>query len=110
MKVALTDRGIARLAKLASAGRRLEVLNTKMPGLALRVTPSGKRTWTVVWHQSRQTRRYAFGEYPTLPLVRACEKARQILAGVADGNDPGAARIEQRCAPTVAALAADYIE
>src|SRR5262245_33082773 len=104
MKVALTDRGIGKLVKLASAGRRLEVLDTKMPGLALRVTPNGKRTWTVLWHQGRQTRRYAFGEYPTLPLVTAREKARQILAGLADGHDPVAARIEERCAPTVAAL------
>ncbi len=37
MKVALTDRAIAKL--VAPATGRLEVLDTKMPGLALRVGP-----------------------------------------------------------------------
>jgi hypothetical protein len=61
MKVALTDRAIKKL--VASPGGRLEVLDTKMPGLALRVTPSGHKPWTVVWHQGRQTRRYAARHY-----------------------------------------------
>ncbi len=61
-RLAMTDRGIAKL--VAPARGRLEVLDTKMPGLALRVAPSGKKTWTVVWHQRRQTRRYAFATYP----------------------------------------------
>jgi integrase len=108
MKVALTDRAVAKL--VAPAGGRLEALDAKMPGLAIRVAPSGKKTWTVVWHRGRQTRRYAFATYPAVPLVTARERARQILADIAQGNDPVATRVEQRCAPTVAALAADYIE
>ena len=108
MKLALTDRAIKKL--VAPPGGRLEVLDAKMPGLALRVTPSGHKAWTVVWHQGRQTRRYAFGAYPAVTLVTAREKARQVLASVAQGDDPVTARIEQRCAPTVAVLAADYVE
>ena len=50
----------------------------RLPGLALRVTDSGKKTWTVVWHQGRQTRRYAFGAYPAITLVSAREKAQQV--------------------------------
>ena len=57
MKDALTDRGIAKL--VAPTKGRVEVLDRKMPGLAIRVAPSGKKTWTVVWHRGRQTRRYA---------------------------------------------------
>ena len=108
MKLALTDRSIAKL--VAPEGGRLEVLDTKMPGLALRVASGGKRTWTVVWHQGRQTRRFAFGAYPTVTLASAREEARQLLAGIARGEDPATARTERRSAPTVTALAEDYIE
>jgi len=41
MKLALTDRAIKKL--VAPPGGRLEVLDAKMPGLALRVTPSGHK-------------------------------------------------------------------
>jgi integrase len=107
MKTVLTDRGIRKLVA-PEQGRR-EVLDAKQPGLALRVTRNGKRTWTVVWHQGRQTRRHAFGEYPTVTLASAREEARQLLARIGRGEDPGAARIAKRVAPTVAALAADFI-
>jgi hypothetical protein len=108
MKAVLTDRSIRKL--VASKGERREVLDVKQPGLALRVTDSGKKTWTVVWHQGRQTRRHAFGEYPTVTLASAREEARQLLARIGRGEDPTTARIAKRVAPTVAALAADFIE
>ena len=108
MKTILTDRAVTKLVA-PERGRR-EVLDAKMPGLALRITPSGHKSWTVVWHQGRRARRYAIGTYPALTLATAREQARQVLAGLARGEDPIAARTEARFAPTVAALAAEYIE
>ena len=103
MKATLTNRSVAQLVP-PTAGR-LEVLDAKMPGLALRITPSGHKSWTVVWHQGRQARRHAIGVYPALTLATAREKARQVLAGLARGEDPIAARTEARFAPTVGTLA-----
>jgi hypothetical protein len=57
MKALLTDLSIAKL--VAPSRGRLEVQDQKMPGLAIRVALSGKKTWTVVWHHGRQTRRHA---------------------------------------------------
>lgn len=108
MKDTLTDRGIAKL--VAPERGRLEVLDTKMPGLALRVAPSGRKTWTVVWHRGRQTRRFAFATYPAVTLATARDRARQILADLARGVDPVAKRAQTRLAPTVAGLAAEYVE
>jgi hypothetical protein len=48
MKTTLTDRAVARLVPPKQG--RLEVLDAKMPGLALRVTPRGHKSWTVTWH------------------------------------------------------------
>src|SRR5207247_5017387 len=69
MKATLTNRSVAQLVP-PTAGR-LEVLDAKMPGLALRITPSGHKSWTVVWHQGRQARRHAIGVYPALTLATA---------------------------------------
>ncbi len=107
-KINLTDRAVARL--VAPERGRLEVPDAKMPGLVVRVAPSGKKTWTVVWHQGRQTRRYAIAAYPAVSLATARNMARQILAGLARGEDPVAKRETALIAPTVAVLAADYIE
>jgi len=104
MKTTLTDRAVARLVPPKQG--RLEVLDAKMPGLALRVTPRGHKSWTVTWHQGRRARRHAIGAYPALTLATARDKARQVPAGLARGEDPIAARFEARFAPTVAALAA----
>jgi Arm domain-containing DNA-binding protein/integrase-like protein len=108
MKVALTDRAIAQL--VAPERGRLEASDVKMPGMALRVAAGGKKTWTVVWHQGRQARRYAFGVYPVMGLAAAREEAQPILAGLVRGEDPVAERVEQRTAPSVTVLAGEYIE
>jgi integrase len=108
MKIALTDRTVSQVVPPQQG--RLEVFDTKMPGLALRVAPSGHKSWTVVWHRGRQTRRYAFGSYPAVTLASAREQARQVLAGIARGEDPAAERASTRFVPTIAALAKDYIE
>lgn len=107
MKVALTDRGVQQL--LPPAQGRLEVRDTKIPGLALRITPNGVKTWTVLWHAGRQTRRHAIGPYPAVTLASARDWARQVLADAARGVDPGAERTAARLAPTVAAFAEEYM-
>jgi Arm DNA-binding domain len=70
-KINLTDRAVAKL--VAPERGRLEVPDAKMPGLVIRVAPSGKKTWTVVWHKGRQTRRYAIAAYPAVSLATARE-------------------------------------
>ncbi len=106
MKLVLTDRSIRKL--VAPEPGRLEVLDAKQPGLALRVTQNGKKTWTVVWHQGRQTRRHA---------PASIRPSRWRPPGSASapcqyraGRRPRMARIAKRVAPTVAALAADFVE
>src|SRR5436309_5198459 len=108
MRVKLTDRTVKQLVPPAQG--RVEVFDAKTPGLAVRVSAGGRKTWTFVWHRNGRVRRLALGTYPAVSLAAARERARQNLAAVARGEDPIAERASERHAPTVAALAADYIE
>lgn len=88
-KVALTDRSL-RALKPAPAGKRSTIWDALMPGLVVRVTDRGKRTFVVVHRLPGQ---YSptwttLGEYPVLTLGEAREKARQALAAIAAGKRP----------------------
>lgn len=47
MKKKLTEMAVSKIAP--EAGRRLEVFDTLTPGLALRVTERGKKSWSVMY-------------------------------------------------------------
>lgn len=64
-------------AKPAASPYRL--WDAKVPGLFLRVQPSGVKSWNVQW--SRETSK-ALGKYPILTLDAARVRARAILAEV----------------------------
>jgi hypothetical protein len=63
----LTDRLIASL-KPAS---RAVYFDTKARGLALRVTPSGTKTWTFVYRSDGKPQWLTLGAYPALTLADA---------------------------------------
>lgn len=47
MKKKLTEMAVSKLSP--EAGRRLEVFDTLTPGLALRITEGGKKSWSVMY-------------------------------------------------------------
>jgi integrase len=83
----LTDAAV-RTAK-AKAGERLELWDAQKPGLCLRVTDQGRKTWvlryrTVDGRQPRMT----LGTYPALKIADARELADDALRSVRRGGDP----------------------
>lgn len=46
MKKKLTEMAVQKIAP--EAGRRLEIFDTLPPGLALRITEGGKKSWSVM--------------------------------------------------------------
>lgn len=98
-------------------GSRLELMDGDVPGLGLRVLPTGRKFWFLRYGPRGARRRITFGEYPSLSLAKARDKARELLAGVkVHGRDPmaerkaaSAARKKAKTA-TFAALAALYVE
>ncbi|MEQ9518639.1 MAG: hypothetical protein RLN89_04285 [Parvibaculum sp.] len=47
MKKKLTEMSVSKIAP--EVGRRLEVFETPTPGLALRITERGKKSWSVMY-------------------------------------------------------------
>lgn len=97
-RVNLTDRAVA--AAKAEPGQRLELWDERTPGLHLRVTDRGVKTWVVRYRtpDGRQPR-LAIGKLPAFGLKDARERAGEILREVAKGADPATQRRQARAAP-----------
>lgn len=87
MKIVLTDRRIARLP-IPPAGQRLEVRDLRAPGLVLRVTPHGAKTFCVRYRVGERTLRYTIGRLGPFDARRARKVALEILCQAAQGEDP----------------------
>ena len=107
----LTDRAIT---KLKATDGRLDVPDGKVPGLSLRVTPSGSKSWALRYRlgggRAGRLRRITLGQYPVVGLATARRKATTVLRKVDAGDDPAEEKIESRRADTIEALAREYIE
>lgn len=81
-----------------------------LTGFALRVKPTGVRTWLIQYRNaSGRTRKLALGKVGVLTPDEARQRARQRLGEVAGGADPSATRSAARGAMTVATLCEDYL-
>ena len=89
---------------------QVDYFDQKPPGLGLRVTPGGRKTWFLMYRASGRLRRYTLGTYPALSLADARQLATDARHRVAHGGDPAQARRDGRQAPTVAELATQYLE
>jgi Arm DNA-binding domain len=82
------------------------------PGLRLRVTPRGFKSWSLLYTRSNDSKRcrIRLGEYPAMGLADAKRKVTELRARIQDGEDPAAAKQEARTAITLGELAASYLE
>ena len=107
-KKPLTDRAI-KAVKPAPSGKRTLVWDALVPGLALRVTDNGKRSFVLVtrYPKSPHPTPRSLGAYGAISLEQARTKAREWLEMIASGVDPGRHEIEKR-QETFKAIATDY--
>lgn len=89
---------------------RRDLCDALVPGLSLRVSSTGVKTWSVLYRFKGRNRRLTLGRYPEVSLATAREKARQARAEAALGDDPAGEKQEtrDRNKDTVAALLAEY--
>ncbi len=106
--IKLTGRDIPSLQ--AIDGKRTDFFDTTLPGFSVRVSPSGRKSFCVLYRRGRRLRRLTIGRHSVLSLKQAREIAREALVEVAKGGDPAARKIEDRKAPTFAELASEYLE
>jgi hypothetical protein len=82
---ALTVRGIEALKPRA---KRYEVFDALTPGLAIRVTPNGHKSWVLLYRHHGRLRRLTLGRYPDRPLVDARTEAVHARGRILKGADP----------------------
>jgi integrase len=84
------------LDQLKSHGKRFEVFDAIVPGLAVRMSASGRKTFTLYYRHCRRMRRLGLGRYPDVPLEKARKIATHHRGRVFNGADPaGEKRTDQ---------------
>jgi integrase len=88
-KAVLTDRTLKAL-RPAPAGKRYVIWDAAQPGLGVRVTHKGARSFIVVHRRpgERNPDWHVLGAYPVLTLQKAREEAPRILHTLAEGKRP----------------------
>jgi integrase len=66
---------------------RYEVVDTDVRGLRIRVSPTGEKTYYVLYTHEGQRRRFRLGRHGDLTVTHARKLARQHLGRVAGGTD-----------------------
>jgi integrase len=108
----------ARKCKLTELGvRKLQpepapylVWDLHVRGLALRVWPTGRMSWYVVYSFAGRPRWLYLGDASHIGLADARRLAATAMLAVATGKDPAAERKAERGAGTFAELAMSYVE
>ena len=107
-KIALTDRSLKAL-KPDPKGARQTVWDAIMPGLAVRISALGKRSFYAVKRRKGDTTPtwVLLGAYPVMTLGEAREAARQALGTLMAGQNPKSLAETKRRAAEAAAREAE---
>jgi integrase len=76
------------LNHLKSHGKRYEVFDAIVPGLAIRVSASGRKTFTLYYRHRGRMRRVGLGRYPDVLLEKARIIGTQHRGRIFNGADP----------------------
>lgn len=90
--------------------KRIDYFDTKVPGLCLRVTPTGVKTWTLLYYHGRRLRRLTLGTYPAIRLQQARQQGQKKRGAAQMGQDPATEKQTARSADSFGELAKQYLE
>ena len=90
----LTDIALRNLKP--TIGRQVDVYDSKIRGLAVRISPMGTKAFVVWYRIGSKARRLTLGRFPTMSLAEARKRAQEALLQVADGKDPAAEKQRAR--------------
>ena len=87
----LTDPGIEKIGK-APRGKRIERFDAGVPGLCLRITDKGAKSWSAYYRLNSKHQRMTIGAWPGIGVAEAREQAREIKDQSKAGVDPKGVR------------------
>ena len=117
--IRLTEVAVKKLT--GEPGRRREIRDVMTSGLFLRITPEGRKSWSVLYRVAGASedgkrgplRRMTLGTYPLLDLKAAREKALEVLESADRGRDPVIAKkleIQERNSRVMRTVFERYID
>src|SRR5829696_3189753 len=86
-RVNLTQK-IVEATPLPLGRKSVDYFGRRMPGLVLRVSAGGTKSWNAVYRHHGRSRRLTIGRYPVIALDDARDRAREALCTVSRGIDP----------------------
>ena len=89
-KRALTDAAVKRLKPPVSG--QIDCFDQGYPGLAIRLSYGGRKSFVYFYHVGRRLRRLTLGTYPAMSLAEARETWRKVRQDVQAGRDPAPVR------------------
>lgn len=95
---------------LKPSDKRVDYFDTKDWKFAVRVFPSGAKTFFVFYRHHGRMRRYSIGSANLLKVDEARKQAKRVLAQVELGRDPASEKQEVKMAESFAELADAYLE
>jgi integrase len=95
--------------KAKAAAATYQIWDTQQHGLVLRVRPTGKKSWYVVYSRGRP-RWFYVGDAGAIGLADTRRLAAKTMLAVMEGHDPAAERKAERGAGTFAELHQRYLD
>lgn len=68
-----------------ATGKLYRLRDATVPGLVLRVSATGSKSWAIVWGRGQER---AFGDFPAVTLEGARDAARRLLAEIVEHGAP----------------------
>jgi len=98
-----------------NAEKQIDYFDASTPGLHMRVSPKGTKTWAYFYRvqtlNGRKQRRFTIGRFPALSLADARNSAReQYHAILTESADPASDRLRKTQIVTMDDMAAAYIQ
>lgn len=107
MKLKFTKTALMAIAPPAT--NRLNIYDTEVPKLALRITAAGTRTFYVIKRVSASMAWVKIGSFPEMTVEQARVEAQKVLGEFATGANPAAVRRAIREEPTFLEVFQQYL-
>lgn len=104
----LTDLSVRSLS--ARDGKRTEIWDAKLPGFGVRVSPTGTKTFVLMYYLDGRKQRLTLGRFPFMTLADARGKAMTALGQAKQGIDPAQPARSEAAKLAFETVVEDFIE
>ena len=108
MQVGKMGRALNKLSDVSAKAEKRPGRHSDGGGLYLNVSPSGTKSWRLMWVRDGKRREMGLGGYPVVTLAKARSKAAACRTAISAGRDPIVERLRE-AEPTFGECADQYI-